>query len=187
MHNRIALLLTLLIAAATPAFAQANGPQPTTVILVRHAEKDVEPAGDPVLTEAGRARAAALDELLASRGVAAIIVTEYARTRLTAEPLATRLGLTPEVLPARAGLREHALGVAELVRGRYAGRTVLVVGHSNTVPAIVAALGAGPVEPICDGSFANLFMVTVQPDGRAQVERSTYGAPDPAGACAGGA
>jgi broad specificity phosphatase PhoE len=168
----IALFLSL---GAAPVLAQA----PTTVILVRHAEKDVEPEGDPVLTPAGAERARILSEQLADRQVAGVIVTEYARTQLTAKPLADRLGLTPEIASARG--RDHAGAVAEIIRSRYAGRTVLVVGHSNTVPAIIAALGA-QVEPICDGSFSNLFEVTLR-GGRAEVERRNYGAPDPANAC----
>jgi broad specificity phosphatase PhoE len=182
LSSRWAPLLCLLLAIA-PAAAQA--PANTTVILVRHAEKDVEPDGDPVLTAAGTARAEALAQLLAERGVAGIVVSEYARTRLTAEPLATRLGLTPQMLPARAGLRENALAIAELIRTEYAGRTVLVVGHSNTVPAIILALGGRAVDPICDGAFSNLYEVTIRADQQVEVVRRSYGAADPAGACAG--
>jgi broad specificity phosphatase PhoE len=156
----------------------------TNVILVRHAEKDLEPEGDPVLSAAGSARAQLLAERLAGQNVSGIMVTEYARTRLTAEPLATRLGVSPEVFSARAGFRAHALEIAEAIRSRFAGRTVLVVGHSNTLPAIVTALGAPPVEPICDGSYTNLYIVRIQPDGRAAVEHESFGAPDPADACA---
>lgn len=177
--RRLLLLLAALAAVAPSVSAQET----TTVILVRHAEKDVEPAGDPVLTAAGTERAATLAAELADRGIAGIIVSEYARTRLTAQPLAERLGIEPEVASVRAGLREHALGIAALIRSRYAGKTVLVVGHSNTLPAIIAALGA-EVEPICDGTYGNLYVVTLREGERTAVTRRSYGAPDPADACA---
>jgi broad specificity phosphatase PhoE len=179
------LLAGLLVGAPRMALAQAAPSGPTTVILVRHAEKDVQPDGDPILTAAGTARAEALAQLLADRGVGAIIVTEYARTQLTAEPLARRLGITPTILPARAGLREHAMAIADLVHGEYAGKTVLVVGHSNTLPAIVVALGGHPIDAICDGSFSNLYVVTIQPSQHVDVDHRTYGAPDAANACEG--
>lgn len=176
--RRILLLLAALLAAA-PLSAQ----QPTTVILVRHAEKDVEPPADPVLTAAGTQRAAALAELLQDQPLAAILVSEFARTRLTAEPTAARTGLTPRVVEARGGLRPHLLAIVEAVRSEYAGRTVLVVGHSNTVPAIIAALGAEPVGEICDGEYDDLFVVTLPVEGRPTVERRRYGAPDALNAC----
>jgi len=175
-------VLALLVAVSTFAIAPLAAQSPTTVILVRHAEKDVEPEGDPVLSPAGAARAQALADVLTDRGVSGIIVTEYQRTLLTAKPLADRLGITPQVASARG--RDHAGGVAELVRTGYAGRTVLVVGHSNTVPAIIAALGAR-VDPICDGTHSNLYVVTLRPGGAAEVDRRNYGAPDPANACDG--
>ena len=52
--------------------------------------------------------------------------------------------------------RTHVAAVAGLIRGRYLGRTVLVVGHSNTVPAVVAELGGPVMPPLCEGEFANL-------------------------------
>lgn len=182
MRRFLVLLAALLSGGSLVA---QETPAATTVILVRHAEKALEPQGDPHLSEAGAARAQALVQELAERGVGAIIVSEYARTRLTAEPLAERLGIEPEVASVRAGLRQHVLDIAAAVRSRYAGRTVLVVGHSNTLPAIIAALGA-EVEPICDGTYSNLYVVTLGSGGQASVEKRSFGAPDPADACAGG-
>ena len=170
----------VLLLAGAPAAAQV-----TTVYLVRHAEKDVEPAGDPALSAAGMARAQALADLLGEAGVSGVFVTEYARTRQTAQPLADRMGVTPEVVPARAGLREQAQAIGQLVHGQYAGKTVLVVGHSNTIPIIVSALSGRPTDEICDGTYATLFVVTLREGAAPVVERRSYGAADPADACAG--
>jgi hypothetical protein len=56
---------------------------------------------------------------------------------------------------------------------------VLVVGHSNTVPAIIEALGAVRPAPICDPEYDNLYVVTIGPDGKAGVVRAKFGARTP--------
>lgn len=177
------LLRFLALAAALAAAPLAAQTAATTVVVVRHAEKAQEPEGDPVLSPAGEARARALMEAMEGRDVAAILVSEYARTALTAAPLAARTGIAPEVIPVRAGVRPQALAILEAVRTRFAGRTVVVVGHSNTVPTIVAALSGREVEPICEAAYANLYEVTLRGE-EVRVERRSVGRPDPADVCA---
>ncbi len=149
----------------------------TTVILVRHAEKEAEPAADPALTAAGRSRADALADLLKDAGITAVVSTQFQRTRLTSAPTAAEFKLTTEVVDARAP--QHARAVADSVLAKHRGQTVLVVGHSNTVPAIVAALGAAQPAAICDAEYDNLYVVTVPPSGAATVVRARYGAASP--------
>ena len=176
MLKRLLALLLL----ALPVAAPAQG-GPTVVILVRHAEKGTTPANDPPLTEAGKARADALAAALADANVQAVITTQLARTRETGRPLAEARHLTPEVVAA--GGSGHAHAVAEAVR-RHAGQTVLVVGHSNTVPAIIAALGGPTLPDLCDSQYSNLFTLVL--DGSsARLVRGSYGAasPDPATTC----
>ena len=138
-----------------------------TIFVVRHAERSDNTAGaspmmaaDPDLSEAGRTRAAALAAMLKDAGVGAIFVTEFKRTQQTAAPLAKALGLTPVVVSANdtAGL------VGQL---RKAGRNALVVGHSNTVPGVVAALGVASPVAVADTEYDNLFIVTLGPVPRA--------------------
>lgn len=164
--------IVLLLIAALPLAAQQRAP--TTVILVRHAEKAAVPGDDPPLTKAGQARARALMTIASEAGVSAIVTTQFARTRATAEPAATALGITPDVV--RASGATHVQDVARTVM-THAGGVVLVVGHSNTVPAIVAALGAPPPPPICDSSYDDLYVVTVPPSGPARVIHARYGEP----------
>ena len=171
--RRFALTLLLLLASARIAVAQATT---TTVILVRHAEKAAEPANDPGLTPAGEQRARDLAQVARDAGVTAVITTQFARTRATAEPLAKALGITPEVVDARGSA--HAQDVANLVR-KHAGQVVIVVGHSNTIPAIVAALGAPQPPPICDPEYDNLYIVTIPATGTPRVIHARYGAPTP--------
>ena len=172
--------LILLLLSALPLAAQQRAA--TTVILVRHAEKAAAPADDPPLTEAGQARAQALMAIAREAGVTAIVTTQFARTRGTAEPAATALKITPDVV--RAGGGTHAQEVARTVM-THAGGVVLVVGHSNTVPAIVAALGAPQPPPICDSSYDDLYIVTVPASGPARAIHARYGEPSPVTAACG--
>ena len=166
---------------AVPFVAQAQGAT-TVVILVRHAEKGTTPANDPPLTEGGKARAEALMAALADANVQAVITTQFVRTRDTGKPVADAGRLTPEVVAAAAG-GGHAQAVADAVR-KHAGQTVLVVGHSNTVPAIIAALGGPKMPDLCDSEYSALFTLVL--DGStARLVRGSYGAasPDPAATC----
>jgi phosphohistidine phosphatase SixA len=151
--------------AADPAAATSPAPASltTTVIVVRHAEK-VDDSSDPPLSEAGQARATALAAALADAGVSAIYTTQFERTRATAAPLARALGLSPTVIQGGGPAAAHARAVASRVLSQSAGRTSLVVGHSNTVPDIVQALGAADVGTIADDEYHNLFIVQVGSD-----------------------
>lgn len=160
------------------AAAQSGGS--TTVIVVRHAEKAAQPASDPPLTDVGKARAEALWETLKDAGVNAVITTQYARTVQTAAPTAEHLRLEGEIVSAAGA--DHAARVAAAVK-KHAGQTVLVVGHSNTVPGIVAALGATQPAEICDESYDNLYIVTIDAAGKASVIHSRFGAATPVGSC----
>ncbi len=175
----LALICALCSLAAAQLPAQTK---PIVVILVRHGEKAAAPAADPPLTEAGVARAKALSAALANTVVQAAITTELTRTRETAQPLVDAQHLTPEIVhtgPAAA----HAKAVADAVRA-HTGQTVLVVGHSNTVPAIIAALGGPKLPDICDSQYSNFFVLILH-DNKADLVTSSYGAPspDPATSC----
>jgi broad specificity phosphatase PhoE len=175
MTRRFFLLLLCILTASAGAAAQSK---PTVVILVRHAEKGTTPANDPPLTEAGVARAKALAAALLNTNVQAVITTELTRTRETARPLAEARGLTSETVhtgPTDA----HVKAVADAVRA-HAGQTVLVVGHSNTIPAIIGALGGPKLPDICDSQYSNFYVLILSADGKkADLVASSYGAPSP--------
>lgn len=178
------------LCSAIPAtFVHAQGAAaapPALVLVVRHAEK-VDDSDDPALSASGTARAEALAEALSDARVAHVIVTHRQRTRLTAAPLMAARGLEPEVVPFGRDMAEHVRDVAAAVR-RQAGKVVLVVGHSNTVPMIVHALGGPRAPDLCDARYAALFAVAPGAiDAPAAVVVSSFGMPDPpsATACAG--
>jgi phosphohistidine phosphatase SixA len=123
-------------------------------LLVRHADIDLPPtSSDPSLNAAGRARALALARIAGTAGITAIFTSALERTKQTVAPLAARLGLQPKDAPD--GL------IVQLLSSPDDG-VVLIAGHSNTVPAMMAALGVPPPLPIIgESDFDNLFLVAV--------------------------
>lgn len=155
-----------------PAAAQETR---SVVILVRHAERAAEPADDPGLTPKGQARAEELAGVLADAGITAIYSTQYNRTRLTANAVARRLGLEVRVRPIASRTAEtHSRDLADAILAAHAGQTVLVVGHSNTVPLLARALGAPDPGAITDDEYDNLVIVIVGPGTRRELIRARY-------------
>ena len=129
----------------------------TTVILVRHAEK--ETGDDPGLTASGQARARALVDAVGDDPLAAIYVTQFRRTRQTAAPAAAAFGIEPTVIPAEGSTEDHGRAVAAHILAHHGGERVLVVGHSNTLPPIIRHLGSAP-PAIEETEYDRLFVVT---------------------------
>ena len=149
---------------------------PPFVVLVRHAEKQTEPAGDdPELSAAGKQRAEQLAAALQDAEIGAIITSQFKRTQATAAPLASKSELTLRVIAAGTG-EAHITQTAAAVREQTRG--VLVVGHSNTVTAIAKALGGPTLPNFCDSSFSHLLVLQLDPP-PTRMLRLHYGAPDP--------
>jgi broad specificity phosphatase PhoE len=154
------VVVGLLVGLALAAVPQAAGAQ-QLVFVVRHAERAdggaasaaMTTPADPPLSAAGEARAAKLATMLADSGVKAIYSTEYRRTQETAKPLAQRLGIAVETVSAR-----DAAALIERVKASHAADVVLIVGHSNTVPAIIKAFG-GPAVEVGDDEYDSLFVI----------------------------
>jgi broad specificity phosphatase PhoE len=147
--KRILFILPLLwfLQSASAGLAQS------TIFLVRHAEK----AGgdDPDLSEAGRARAESLTNVLKDAGISAIYTSETKRTQQTAAPLAKFLHLEPTIIPAK----DRAELVSKL---QSSSGNVLVVGHGNTIPDLIKALGIATPVSIADDDYDNLFVVILE-------------------------
>jgi phosphohistidine phosphatase SixA len=159
----VALLASvlLLLSAGAASGQEAGG---ITVVVVRHAEK-VDDSADPHLSEAGVRRAEALADALEHAGVTAILATQYRRTQETAAPLARRAGVPVPVVETTGGAATHAAAVAAAVRAQPPGALVVVVGHSNTVPAIIAALGGPDVGGIADEEYSDFFVLELEHGG----------------------
>jgi len=146
-----------------------------TYYIVRHAEKAAVNgntnmmANDPPLTDAGKARAEALKELLKNEDIGHIFSTNTLRTRSTAEPLSKHSGISIETY----GPRPDAAFIQQL---KGLKKNVVIVGHSNTIDDIVNMLcGEQKVHAdIEDPVYDNLFVVTIK-DGKAVFEGKKYG------------
>jgi broad specificity phosphatase PhoE len=160
--------LALLLLAGCGTAEQQEQAAPTTLILVRHAEKGPEEP-DPDLTEAGRERAALLSSMLREVELSAVYSTKYKRNRQTAAPTARRHGLAVTEYSADQKASDF---LSELLV-KHPGGAVLVVGHSNTVPGMISALTGEP-EPGHLDSYEDLFVVTFAELGRATVVPLKY-------------
>jgi 2,3-bisphosphoglycerate-dependent phosphoglycerate mutase len=126
----------------------------TTFILVRHAEKGNNGTKDPDLNEAGRMRAQALAKLMQATKVDAIYSTPYKRTRNTVTPLATAKGFDV--------LEYTKIEEMDAILKRYSGGTIIVCGHSNTVPAIANYLiGKDSYLAFEDSEYGNIIIVSL--------------------------
>lgn len=145
----IYLLLTIL----SMSFMYSQ--EKTTIYLIRHAEK-AEATGDPDLSEAGKARANRWAEWLADKDITAIYSTPYKRTQQTAQPLAQKLN--QQVItynPAEADLKAMA--------AKHEGQSIIIVGHSNTIPMYVNKLiGENKYPDIDEAEFGNIFIITLE-------------------------
>jgi broad specificity phosphatase PhoE len=167
------LFLLLGTTSVPPLEAQA-----ATVVLVRHAEKAAS-GGDPELSAMGLHRAGELARALDQFTLSAILVSQYRRTLQTAESTAVAQHLTPLPIPAGADLAAHGRAVVAAVRQAPAGSAVLVVGHSNTLGPIIAALGGPRIPDLCDDEYSTLLVVELSGRGEApRLLRASYGAPD---------
>lgn len=163
----------LFIAAVVVAFIAYRSATTTTVVLVRHAEKELSTIDNPPLTVAGEQRAERLAQMFGDvRGagaIGAIYVSDQRRTQQTAMPLASRLGLQPTVVPSSA-ISEL---VSQILREHRGGRT-LVVWHSNSMPEIIQKLSGVTVPPIPENEYDDIYIVTVPTFGESNVLRLKY-------------
>jgi broad specificity phosphatase PhoE len=124
------------------------------VVIVRHGEKAASGGSDPDLSSAGRTRADALARILKDSGITAIFTSEFKRTQETAAPTATSAQVTPTVIAAE----DTATLVAKL---HQLNGNALVVGHGNTIPDIIKALGINTPINIPDDNYSELLIVTL--------------------------
>ena len=175
MH-RLLILVALVVALAgcAPTTPRTVDTASVTFIVVRHAEK-VDASRDPDLNAAGHARAKDLAAYLGQRELAAAYVTEFKRTSQTLAPSVEARGLAITPYPAD----QPAADFAAHLRATHPRGHVLIAGHSNTVPDIVAALCACATAPIADREYDRLSIIRIDAEGRARLDVTRYGAASP--------
>lgn len=151
--------------AATPSSHKTS----LGFIVVRHAEKSDDDPRDPSLSEVGEARAQRLAKRMAEHDLIAAYATGYRRTQQTAQPTALLHGLDVQTYDAS---QAAAMFASELRQAHRHG-TVLVVGHSNTVPAIAGALCACPVAAMDEDEYGRMYEIAIDSEGRATLHATT--------------
>ena len=140
----VILLIPLLLAAAANAAP--------VIFIVRHAEKATTGGNDPALSPQGKKRAEALANILKDSQITAVFATEFKRTQKTAAPTAKAAHVSPTVIPV------NDIGVL-VEKLRALNGNALVVGHTNTIPDLVKALGIATPVSIPEDDYAEIFVV----------------------------
>jgi broad specificity phosphatase PhoE len=134
-----------------------SGSTPKTIFVVRHAEKQSGP--DPELSELGTANAAALAETMRAIPLDSVWSTDTKRTRNTGLPTATEHERALTIYDVRGGVDTAMQNLAERLLAGEGGERVLVIGHSNTGPILMRALGAEDAPDLTDREYGDLFIL----------------------------
>ena len=144
--KHLALVLSILLLLVTGGQA---GP---VVFIVRHAEKANSGGKDPELSVKGQKRAEALANILKDSEITSVFVTEFKRTQETAAPTARAAHVNPTVVSA------NDIG-ALVEKLRALNGNALVVGHGNTIPDLLKALGISTPVNIPEDDYTEIFAV----------------------------
>lgn len=155
----------LILLTVLPSIVEAYQQEPTILLFVRHAERAEDGTRNPPISEKGKERAENLSHIVSGYNIAAIYSTPYKRTMMTAKPTADALSLD---------VQEYGLqGVEEFLKSiisKYSGKTILIVGHSNTTPALTnMVLGNERFEQLDEDKYGDLFVVITTDFGRGAV------------------
>jgi phosphohistidine phosphatase SixA len=143
----------------------------TVIYVVRHAEKGTNSATDPDLSAIGQARAIALKDTLSGKDIAAVYATNYKRTQQTGQPTASARNLTISAYDP-----DNLAALAEKVLKDNLHKTVLIVGHSNTILETIEAFKATrPVLVVNDSEYNYLFKIIIKENKTPVVDVKRYG------------
>lgn len=141
----------------------------TTVILVRHAEKADDGTGDPELSRKGEERAERLAAFLSETDITAIYTTPFHRTSQTVAPLARRKNLqTLEYDPHNREVLDEILSGNE-------GKTIVICGHSNTIPQYLNRLTrSNEYKSLDEDDYGTIFILTLSKNGDSRLVHLRY-------------
>jgi len=159
-----------LCAAALAQAPDASAPL-TTLIIVRHAEREASTAPESQLTGKGWERSRELARVLKEAGITRVLVSEYIRTQQTAEAVAAELKIKPEIVAVQTGVDVLLERIREL-----RGEKVLVISHTGRIESLLEKLTGEKFPPMADSSYDSLFVLAVPVSGPARVLTLKYGA-----------
>ena len=134
-----------------------------TLVLIRHAEKSAGEEKDPSLSQAGNIRAEQLVNKLKNYRFSQLLVTPFKRTQETLLPISKALDLPITVIEVKSGLEAHIAATVNAVESQ-AG-DVLIAGHSNTLPMIIAAFGGPKIDDLDEDQYSNIYEIKIQHSG----------------------
>ena len=140
------MLIVLSVLGANTALGQG------AIILIRHADR-ASSADDSLLSKAGEQRAQCLATTLKDASIGAVFATDVKRTQQTAAPVAAEFHIETRIIP-KANTAEL---LAELKQS--SAKSVLVVGHADTLPDIVQRLGAGSIPRFGEREYDRMILV----------------------------
>lgn len=164
--SRVLLVMGLVVFGWITTAAQS-----TTVWIVRHGEKDTAMAtkANPDLSAEGKQRAIDLATYLQKENIAQILSTDTKRTVQTAAHIKAPL----EIYNPRS-----IQMVVEKIKSTWKGKTILLVGHSNTVLETIDAMGGNrPVPLLNDEDYDYIFKVVIDDAGKATATAYQFGKP----------
>ena len=155
-------IIFLVCGLTTNSFSAMAAANNYTLYLVRHAEKQADGSRDPLLSTEGEQRSQHLAQWLLDKGIEDVWSSNFKRTRDTASPLQTKLGLklqlySPDAQPA----------LVDVLRDRK--HNALVVGHSNTIPELARLLCKCSINDMDGSEYDRLIVITLN-DGEIQTE-----------------
>ncbi|MEQ8905615.1 phosphoglycerate mutase family protein [Ekhidna sp.] len=160
------LLTTFLLTCAITIYAQDQ----TTFILVRHAEKANDGTDNPPLTEAGLQRANDLAALLTNQEIDALYSTPFIRTETTLTPIGRDKGMEVKNYDPFAGAKWLSGALK-----KHAGGTIVICGHSNTIPELAnALLGKERFQQFDDNDYSNLIIIVTSEVGKGKLVRLKF-------------
>lgn len=176
MKNFISsLFVSLLFLTCAGIYDAAAQKKEVTIILLRHAEKDLTDDlndADPDLAPAGRQRAERLVETIKKYRPAAIYSSDFRRTRLTVTPLADRIDPKYRIM---IQLYDHR-NLDELVGRMLASgaRSIVVAGHNSTTPALANLLvKQNKYKPLAETEYDKIWIIKIK-NGRVKDEVIVY-------------
>ncbi len=146
--------------------------QTQIVVLVRHAEKE-EVGKDPSLSQQGVDRAKQLAAILTNTPLSLLLSSPLKRTQETLIPTAQERDIAITTIDFSTGLDAHVDKHVEMIHSHPGN--ILVVGHSNTIPMIINALGGPEVKPIAEDNYSNIYYIRISNDKTVTLQQSQNG------------
>lgn len=148
---------------------------PTTVVVLRHAEKDQNHPSDPDLTLLGKERAESLVHHLQDSEVKGLFATPFKRTQQTLAPLADKFKLAIQTHEVnKTNWDTFAETLRQQIQAHQCGGTAVVAHHSNTIPILAKGWAGLEIPNLQEDEYNRLFIFVLPRTGRGTLIRANF-------------